>query len=365
MPSRFKKARGYLISDLRAMSKEPRPLFKPVNDGITVNEEKIRDAILGRLPPLIKMLDMPYTVDQVTLDLGIYDDIPDLTERAGLEAGVFEADFDDDNVYMKAALTKSIIKFIINKDRIFLLDSILVHELLHHDEGKLTPRNYYYPGIVTKKEYPLTYDFFVEFMVNEFRDAIVYSITPRKYLSLFQLYKFGEMCVSMVTNEEKFHAMLHDDGVDYVDVKFAPIIGLPMLYNLYIDMELMSPLFINYGKFVEQRFPDRLPFYLSSIQILDDAFVTIKKERTYDDVLTRYNVDKLYVMMSELPPLTFQMYIQGVKSTFDSALRPFINKERTRRKVTRAKLGRNDPCPCGSGLKYKKCCYLKDFMSRE
>ncbi|MBN2570249.1 MAG: SEC-C domain-containing protein, partial [Deltaproteobacteria bacterium] len=20
------------------------------------------------------------------------------------------------------------------------------------------------------------------------------------------------------------------------------------------------------------------------------------------------------------------------------------------------KIGRNDPCPCGSGLKYKKCC---------
>ncbi len=22
-------------------------------------------------------------------------------------------------------------------------------------------------------------------------------------------------------------------------------------------------------------------------------------------------------------------------------------------------IGRNDPCPCGSGKKYKKCCYLK------
>ena len=24
------------------------------------------------------------------------------------------------------------------------------------------------------------------------------------------------------------------------------------------------------------------------------------------------------------------------------------------------KIGPNDPCPCGSGKKYKKCCYLKD-----
>jgi uncharacterized protein YecA (UPF0149 family) len=24
-----------------------------------------------------------------------------------------------------------------------------------------------------------------------------------------------------------------------------------------------------------------------------------------------------------------------------------------------ASAGRNDPCPCGSGRKYKKCCWLK------
>jgi len=30
-----------------------------------------------------------------------------------------------------------------------------------------------------------------------------------------------------------------------------------------------------------------------------------------------------------------------------------------------AKVGRNDPCPCGSGLKYKKCCYGKDRDGQE
>ena len=29
------------------------------------------------------------------------------------------------------------------------------------------------------------------------------------------------------------------------------------------------------------------------------------------------------------------------------------------RTATGAKVGRNDPCPCGSGKKYKKCCALK------
>jgi preprotein translocase subunit SecA len=29
------------------------------------------------------------------------------------------------------------------------------------------------------------------------------------------------------------------------------------------------------------------------------------------------------------------------------------------RSATGEKVGRNDPCPCGSGKKYKRCCYLK------
>jgi preprotein translocase subunit SecA len=27
---------------------------------------------------------------------------------------------------------------------------------------------------------------------------------------------------------------------------------------------------------------------------------------------------------------------------------------------TKPKIGRNDPCPCGSGKKYKKCCMARD-----
>lgn len=27
-------------------------------------------------------------------------------------------------------------------------------------------------------------------------------------------------------------------------------------------------------------------------------------------------------------------------------------------------IGRNDPCPCGSGKKYKKCCQSKDEEAR-
>lgn len=39
-----------------------------------------------------------------------------------------------------------------------------------------------------------------------------------------------------------------------------------------------------------------------------------------------------------------------------------IKKEYNRSKIVvkPKKIGRNDPCPCGSGKKYKKCCYDKD-----
>ncbi|MEE8441357.1 MAG: SEC-C metal-binding domain-containing protein [Spirochaetia bacterium] len=29
------------------------------------------------------------------------------------------------------------------------------------------------------------------------------------------------------------------------------------------------------------------------------------------------------------------------------------------------KVGRNNPCPCGSGKKYKHCCYAKDSVKHE
>ena len=29
------------------------------------------------------------------------------------------------------------------------------------------------------------------------------------------------------------------------------------------------------------------------------------------------------------------------------------------------KIGRNDPCPCGSGLKYKKCCGRNEWAAKE
>ena len=44
-------------------------------------------------------------------------------------------------------------------------------------------------------------------------------------------------------------------------------------------------------------------------------------------------------------------YKKGIVSVLDDKLLPIRRKN--------PKIGRNDPCPCGSGKKYKNCC-LKD-----
>ena len=43
---------------------------------------------------------------------------------------------------------------------------------------------------------------------------------------------------------------------------------------------------------------------------------------------------------------------------------PKVTKQFTVETVRRgAKVGRNQPCPCGSGRKYKRCCWEKDRVT--
>ena len=49
---------------------------------------------------------------------------------------------------------------------------------------------------------------------------------------------------------------------------------------------------------------------------------------------------------------TLGLYVKALKTPFLAAAQ---GQGQTLRGPT-TKLGRNDPCPCGSGRKYKKCC---------
>jgi uncharacterized protein YecA (UPF0149 family) len=42
-----------------------------------------------------------------------------------------------------------------------------------------------------------------------------------------------------------------------------------------------------------------------------------------------------------------------------------INNKTDQMEITSEKIGRNDPCPCGSGEKYKKCCGRKEINQKK
>jgi len=48
-----------------------------------------------------------------------------------------------------------------------------------------------------------------------------------------------------------------------------------------------------------------------------------------------------------------------VNTIYKVSLGPVPPQENVVRAGDKKSVGRNDPCPCGSGKKYKKCCYPK------
>jgi len=48
-----------------------------------------------------------------------------------------------------------------------------------------------------------------------------------------------------------------------------------------------------------------------------------------------------------------------VNTIYKVSLGPVPPQENFVRVGDKKSVGRNDPCPCGSGKKYKKCCYPK------
>ncbi|MGC8555354.1 MAG: UPF0149 family protein [Candidatus Acidulodesulfobacterium sp.] len=67
-----------------------------------------------------------------------------------------------------------------------------------------------------------------------------------------------------------------------------------------------------------------------------------------------FNEDEIYEIMLNIPDIINTFVAYGTIKD-DERRKNFINKNTTESK-TAVKIGRNDPCPCGSGKKYKKCC---------
>jgi hypothetical protein len=116
------------------------------------------------------------------------------------------------------------------------------------------------------------------------------------------------------------------------------------------------------GKIVELAEENKMSA-LEYIGFLDGANTSFKKELVLDDlteeseIKAEFDFEKLLWNMHDAKA----EWLYGMKeweNIFDEDKRKQIKKEFNRSKIVvkGEKIGRNDPCPCGSGLKYKKCC---------
>ena len=79
---------------------------------------------------------------------------------------------------------------------------------------------------------------------------------------------------------------------------------------------------------------------------------TVEGLEMYENMLDKIDKDtSIYLMKAEIRQNIERKEVVKKQITNDSdtstAKQPKVNKN---------KVGRNDPCPCGSGRKYKQCC---------
>lgn len=79
--------------------------------------------------------------------------------------------------------------------------------------------------------------------------------------------------------------------------------------------------------------------------------VSIKENYTYDELIKKYKSD--YLKNNIYSSATVLYCSSAFSNVFDVISTPKIENQQS---VNEEKIGRNEPCPCGSGKKYKVCC---------
>jgi len=98
-------------------------------------------------------------------------------------------------------------------------------------------------------------------------------------------------------------------------------------------------------------------------------FMELLHNIKFNTVNTLYKIDIEKIVPSDLLKKaeirgikTNKEEIENLKNTraLQENSNPVFTRTRHSTPLQIEKIGRNDPCPCGSGKKYKKCCELKD-----
>ena len=93
------------------------------------------------------------------------------------------------------------------------------------------------------------------------------------------------------------------------------------------------------------------------VKYLDSLEVLTQEESSIELValLTAFhNTLRLWTLKGHTPGEIMSGHLDDGASKKRGKVVPFDARKK-------GKVGRNDPCPCGSGKKYKKCCMLKDL----
>ena len=86
-----------------------------------------------------------------------------------------------------------------------------------------------------------------------------------------------------------------------------------------------------------------------SLMVKHDPFDFMRFKGTYQ---MRWNIHPKFISWccNDCSEETLSKIVDEFYSFFDKSV------EVAQRRVRKEKIGRNEPCPCGSGKKFKKCC---------
>lgn len=117
-------------------------------------------------------------------------------------------------------------------------------------------------------------------------------------------------------------------------------------------------------KELAERFDLELMTMVGFLDGINDSLVEKNPIETMDEnteVSLKFDKEKLYKNMVEAGA-DWLYNLPEWEPIFDEETRSRLYKEQKASHTFRRdkKIGRNDPCPCGSGKKYKNCCMKKD-----
>ena len=126
-----------------------------------------------------------------------------------------------------------------------------------------------------------------------------------------------------------------------------------------------------------ERIPEILSQFGTATRRIDPGFPDQVASRTFESVLSKAFTSPALTpsVRAEIPEVVARFFeflqdggrlgagyawaeqVRSIRVPAAASSRPSPTKGTPVRNTPQTAVGRNDPCPCGSGKKYKKCCY--------